>query len=140
MDRNLAKIFKNAKYEPESGLAVSVLQAIILREKRIIRLKTWAFSLVEIASLAGLVPTFEMLLRDLMHSGIYEYFSLLFSDGGMMLSYWKDFSLSIAESLPTTSIIAVLSLFLICFLSLKYLARQIIKNQLMGPEVLSLSM
>jgi hypothetical protein len=84
-----------------------------------------------------LVPTFKILLADLTRSGFYEYFSLLFSDTGSIISYWKEFTFSIAESLPIISIISVLSLLFVCFLSLKYLIKQINKNQLISSLMLS---
>jgi hypothetical protein len=139
MENKLTKIFKKAKYEPEANLAFSIWHTIITKEKRLTRFKSWSFGFIGLTSLAGLVPAFQILLNDLAHSGFYEYFSLLFSDGGSMLTYWKELALSLAESLPTMSIIFTLSLFFVCFLSLKYLVKQIFKNQLTDSAVLSLS-
>ena len=130
MQEKLIKIFQKAEYEPESILASTVWSAIIARDRRIIRFKLWIFSFMGFASLVGLVPVFKILLNDLAQSGFYEYFSLIFSDGGSMLAYWKELFLSLAESLPVFSIISTLSLFFIFFLSLKYLTKQIIRNQL----------
>ena len=139
MQDKLIKIFKEAKYEPDSTLPLSVWRAIIIREKRMAKIKLWSFSIVGIASLSILIPVFEMLLTDLAHSGFYEYFSLIFSDGGSMITYWKELSLSLVESLPLMSIIFTLSLFFIFFLSLKYFLGQIGREKLMDQRVLSLS-
>ena len=130
MQEKLIKIFQKAKYKPEPILASTVWDAIIARNKRIIRFKLWIFSFMGFASLVGLVPVFKILLNDLAQSGFYEYFSLIFSDGGSMVTYWKELFFSLAESLPVFSIISTLSLFFIFFLSLKYLTKQIIRNQL----------
>jgi hypothetical protein len=135
MKNKITKIFQKAAYEPDSALARVVLSTIISKDKRNTQFKLWAFALVGVASFAGLVPTFKMLLSDLTQSGFYEYFSLIFSDTGSILSYWKELILSLTESLPIFSIISVLSLLFICFLSLRYLMKQISREQL----ILSLS-
>jgi len=89
-------------------------------------------------SAVGLIPAFEMLLNNLAQSGFSEYFSLIFSDGGSMLTYWKELSFSLAESLPVMSIILTLSTLFVCFLSLRYLIKQIGKNNLMSAITLSI--
>ena len=139
MEEKLKKILKGAKYESDSKLSISIWNTLIIREKRVILLKLWSLSFVGLASLGLLVPAFEMLFNDFAHSGFYEYFSLIFSDGGLMLSYWKELSLSLAESLPIMSIIYTLSLFFVCFLSFKYIIKQFAKEQSANTATLSLS-
>jgi len=136
MENKLVKIFKQAKYEPAQNLAFSVWHKVTLRERRITQFKLWALVSASLASLAGLVPAFQILANDLAHSGFYEYFSLIFSDGGSMFSSWRELSLSIAESLPTMSIIFILSLLFVCFLSLKYLAKLIGRGELNSASLL----
>jgi len=87
---------------------------------------------VGILSLVGLVPAFKILSSDLAHSGFYEYLSLTFEGGGVIISYWKELSLSIVESIPVMSTLLTLSLLFVCLLSLKYLTRQIIRNKLLA--------
>jgi hypothetical protein len=139
MQNKLTKIFKKAKYEPDSTLAFSIWQNIVSREKHTDLLKLWSFSLVGVVSLIGLVPSLGYLMSNLTHSGFDEYFSLIFSGGSLMLSYWRELSLSLVESLPMENIIFTLSLFLVCFLSLKYLVREIWKNQPTNSATLSIS-
>jgi hypothetical protein len=130
MEKGLMEAFHKAKYEGKSGLAENIWHGIAARNKHIARIKLWAFSFTGIASLAGLIPAWKILSSDLAQSGLYEYFSLVFSSGGSVFSYWRELSLSIAESLPTMSIILSLSLVFVLFLSLKYASKQIIKGQL----------
>jgi hypothetical protein len=130
MEDKLIKIFQKAKYEPDYDLTRIVWSTIIIRDKRNSRFKLWIFSFVGFASLVEMVPTFKILFTDLTRSGFYEYFSLIFSDTGSIISYWKEFVFSLAESLPVFSIISALSLLFICFLSLRYLMKQIGKEQL----------
>jgi hypothetical protein len=139
MQSELIKIFKNAKYEPSPDLAFSVWRTIIAQDKRTARFKLWSLSLVLFVSSVGLIPAFQILLSDLTHSGFYEYFSLIFSDGGSMITYWKELSFSLAESLPIMSIVFILSLFFVVFLSLKYLFKQIGNSRLINAATLSLA-
>ena len=132
MQDKLTKIFQKAKYESDPSLASGIWLAITMREKRIAQYKLLAFALTGLASLGGLVPAFKILLGDFARSGFYEYFSLIFSDGRSILSYWKEFVFSLAESLPTMSIILTLSLIFILILSLKNLTKQIINNNPLG--------
>jgi hypothetical protein len=137
MQDKLIEIFKKAKYEPSPDLAFSVLTKIGTHDKRVAKLKLWICAFTGLASLAGLIPVFETLLDNLAHSGFYEYFSLIFSDGSLILSYWKEFALSLAESLPTTSIIFTLFLMFISLLSFRYVLKQINQNQFINFEPLS---
>ena len=137
MDNKLQKIFKKTSYEPEPELAQMVWSAIIARDEKATNLKLWAFAFMGLTSLSGLVFTFKTLFTDMARSGFYEYFSLLFSDTGSILSYWKEFTFSLAESLPIISILCVLSLLLVSFLSLKYLMKQINRNQLISSLTFS---
>ena len=137
MQDKLTKLFKNANYEPKSDLAFSIFNKIITRDKNMAKLRLWAGVFTGIASLSALIPVFQMLLNDLAHSGFYEYFSLIFSDGGLMFSYWREFTLSLAESLPTMSIIFTLSLVFIFLLSFRYVIKQISKNQFISFKILS---
>ena len=130
MEKELKKAFLNAKYEENPNLAQNIWNSIIVQNKRIARLKLWAFSSIGLASLIGLIPAWHLLSNNLTQSGFYEYFSLAFSNGSSLLSYWKEFTLSIAESLPVMSIVLSLSLVFVFFLSLKFATKQIVKGQL----------
>jgi hypothetical protein len=126
----LTKIFQKAKYKSSTDQCLILWQSINLRERQTARLKSWAFAFLGLASLAGLVPAISALSTDLAQSGFNEYFSIIFSDSGSILSYWKELAFSLAESLPAISIILTLSLLFICFLSIKHLIKQLGKGQL----------
>ncbi|MFA5840968.1 MAG: hypothetical protein WC847_01690 [Candidatus Paceibacterota bacterium] len=137
MQNKLANVFKKAKYDGSSILAENIWQTITIRENHKNNIKLWSSAFLGIISIAGLIPAFKILLGDLAQSGFYEYFSLVFSDGTTVLSYWKEFIFSITESLPTMSIILSLSLIFTLFLSIKYVARQLTKGQLVSLRTLS---
>ena len=131
MEEELIKIFHKAKYEGNSNLAENTWHAIVKCNTRAIRFKLWSFSFIGIISLAGILPAWKALSNDLAQSGFYEYLSLAFSRDGLILSYWKEITFSIAESMPLMSLIMLLLLIFVLFFSLKYTARQIIKSQLL---------
>lgn len=137
MQDKLTKIFQKAKYEPSANLPEKVWHRILTRDKHITQFKLWTFASIGFVSLAGLVPAFKTLINDFTQSGFYEYSSLIFSDSGLIFSYWKEYMLSLAESLPMISIIFTLSLVFVLFLSLRYLVKQISKNQLTSLKTLS---
>ena len=132
MEENLKNSLKKAGYLPETGLANKIWHNIVVRDRRIAYLKLASFSFVGIASLVGLVPMFKILINDFTQSGFYEYLSLAFSSKGLLFSYWKEFAFSLAESLPTMSIVLSLALLFIFFLSLYFIIKQIINNKYIG--------
>ncbi|MEI6581036.1 MAG: hypothetical protein WCO07_02580 [bacterium] len=129
MNKKIKTVFQNAKHEPNANLAQDTWQKIIIYNKKITYLKIWTFSIFGALSLVGLVPTFIALANEFSKSGFYEYLALMFSSNGEITSYWKELTLSMAESLPVMAIIYTLFLIFILFLSAKYVTKQIIKNQ-----------
>jgi len=131
MNKNLREVFSRVNLKPNAGLADNIWNSIVMREKRIAKLKLGLFSLIGMLSLVGAVPVFKTLITDFTQSGFYEYFSLIFSDSGLILSIWREFVFSLIESLPVLSIILSLTLIFIFFLSLKYAMKQIGRGQLL---------
>lgn len=130
MQNKLTKIFKKAVLEPNPNLVPAIWNTITIYDKRINRIKLWIFTFAGFASLAGLIPAVKELLSDFAQSGFNEYFSLIFSSSGSILAFWREWIFSLAESLPTMSIILTFSLLFICFFSLRHLIRQADGNQL----------
>jgi hypothetical protein len=124
----LIRTFKRAELATDEHLGEKVWLAITLRDKRVVRIKLWTFAFVILSSFALLIPTFKILGSDLAQSGFFEYFSLIFQGNGLLLSYWKELSFSILESLPVVSVIFTFSLIFICYLSMKHFMRQIINR------------
>ncbi|MCM2338978.1 MAG: hypothetical protein NDI62_00775 [Burkholderiales bacterium] len=139
MEKELVKIFNKAKYKENDNLVEDIWFNINRREQRISRIKLYISSFIGILSLASFIPAWNILSSDLSQSGIFEYISLAFSNSGLVLSYWKEFTLSIVESIPTGSIVLSLSLIFTLFISIKYATKQIIRSNLssVGPLTLS---
>ncbi|MEI8174753.1 MAG: hypothetical protein WCG28_02260 [bacterium] len=132
MEENIKSVFNQVRYKPNSKLSDKIWDKIIVRNRRIAYFKITSYSIVGVASLLGFIPMFGILANDFTQSGFYEYLSLAFSKGGIFSAYWKEFAFSLAESLPTMSIVYTLTLVLVFFLSLHYVIKQIINNNPMG--------
>jgi len=140
VEQELKKAFRLIKYQQKSDFPEDIWQAIVLRDKRNARIKLWVFSATGLFSLIGLAPASKMLFNDFTQSGFYDYFSLLFSSNGSLITFWKDFLLLLAESLPVVSILLLLILIFVFFLSLKYAVKQIIKYTRLSDENNQLSL
>jgi hypothetical protein len=77
------------------------------------------FSLGLVGSVAAFIPMIKSLIVGLNNSGFFQFFSLLFTDSKTVLAYWDNFLLTLLESLPILSLIAVLAIVLIFLESLK---------------------
>ena len=81
------------------GLEQDIISKIHRIQKRRIFIRQASYGLLSLGSFGGVIASGIYVKNILLTSGSLEYFSLLFSDAGI-LSYWKELSLSIAESLP----------------------------------------
>jgi hypothetical protein len=132
MDKKLREVFKKAKYEETGELKNIIWEKITLHDTGIFYTKVVSFSLLSLSSFFAFIPMFKILASDFAKSGFYEYLSLIFSNGGLFSSYWKEFAFSLAESLPTMSILISLTLVFVFFLSLRNVIKQIINNNSMS--------
>ncbi len=130
MRKPLQKIFSQATHEPEQELSSVIWRGICKQEKAEKSRIVWGYSIAGIASLSGLVFIIKDILNSFTQSGFYDYMSLVSSDGGALTKYWKEFTFSITESLPTTSIMLSFLLLFIIFISLRRVVYQH-KNQLL---------
>ena len=137
MDNQLPKLFQKAIYCPEENLGKTICANLNKKERHIALLKLWVFACIALTSLGGLAPAVKILTSDLAKSGFYGYSSLLFSDGGLMLTYWREFALSVTESLPIMIITLTLSLFFAFFFSLRYFMKHIKRSPAVEIPTLS---
>jgi hypothetical protein len=107
--------------EPPEGLYEKILKRIQFESRRLAKIKFVLFGSSAIISLAGVFFSFQYILQEMSQSGFYNYLSLVFSDTGVVTTYWKEFSLLLAESAPVMGIIFFLGAVLALLGSLKYL-------------------
>jgi len=112
--------------EPADGLFDKILQRI-RKEQRlsIFRRQLALFSIGVVGSSVALIPAFQMVQSELVASGFVEFFSLLFSDLGLVMAHWQNFVFALLESLPVMSIVAFLAVIFIFIESLKFLTHNI---------------
>jgi hypothetical protein len=69
------------------------------------------------------VPTWQSFQANVQQSGFGQYLWLAYTDFQLVLAYWQDFGLSLLESMPTISLVELLSIVFVMVLSLKTLAK-----------------
>ena len=100
--------------DPPDTLRKSILLAIGREERRRARL----FLIVSITavplSVLGIVFSIQYMVQGFYQSSFHNYFSLLLSDPDIVLTYWREFALSLADSIPfagmTISLITIAAL------------------------------
>ena len=95
----------------------------VLRTKRrilVARISSWL-------SAVSLVVVFVNTVSQFQTSGFFNYFSLLFSDGGTVLSFWREFALSLAESLPWLGLSLIFATLFVFLVSLRFTAKNLQK-------------
>lgn len=130
MNENLSKLLKQAYNHPESRLSDDIWCALQIEQKNHLKRKTLVYSFVGILSLSGFIFMSVYLKKEFSSSGFFEYTSLVFSDGNIISLYWKEYLLSLADSIPVASLVATLFLLFSMLLSIKKIINQY-KNQLL---------
>lgn len=111
--------------EPPPHLKKAVFLRLQREKRRAARFKLAGFSALAIISFALIFPAINYLLGQLASSGFSQYVSLIFSDGAYLTSYWQEFILALAESLPVLGLIAVLASIFTLLNSLRVAAKNI---------------
>jgi hypothetical protein len=91
-----------------AGLNDQITARIRKEVVRIARIRVAFFGLAAFVSCVTAGFALSELITRLHQSGLYDYASLIFSDSGALVTYWKTFALSFIEALP----ILTLSFFL----------------------------
>lgn len=97
--------------EVPSGLCNSVIQHIVAYERKVAKRKCIAQGVLSAASLVGGVVIFNAVVQSFAQSGFYQYFQLIFSGDSEVLTYWKELSMSLVESVPLVGTIVFLAVF-----------------------------
>jgi len=99
----------------------------IQKERRllVVRRRIFVFSCGIAGSIAVFIPALNMVRTGFIESGFTQFFSLLFSDTGTIMAYWKNFAMSLLETMPVLEL-AILSFSVLAFLEfLKFLLKNI---------------
>jgi hypothetical protein len=124
VEQNLQKLFKDAKYQPERRLSHDILSVIEYKNTQITRWKKFGYLCVGILSLSGSVLSIRSLIVESLRLGFYDYLSLAFSDSGVIATYWKEYTLSLVDSLPIASLVLSFLLLFVLFISIRRVSYQ----------------
>ena len=103
------RLFEKLKpVDPPARLYDAILSAIAMRRRRMAQIRFGAGILTGTSAIAALLPASYYLYTSVIESGFMRYISLLGSDGDLALTYWKEFALSLLESLPVIALLGVL--------------------------------
>lgn len=120
MTDKYSELFKELnQINPPLGLGQNILAQIQLKKKHDAKVNLTFFGGAVLMSLVGSIFAFRWAGQALAQSGFYQSLSLIFSDGAAMLTYWQEFALSVAESLPMVEITVFLAAIFALLESLK---------------------
>jgi hypothetical protein len=112
-------IFPNS--EPSPMLFDKILTRVDKERAKVFFVKAfWARS-IAFLSFALTVFFVKALFTSFATTGFSQYFSLIFSDSKLVLTFWREFLLSLAESLPVWNFLVTLSVFAVFIGSLRYM-------------------
>ncbi|MEI8339171.1 MAG: hypothetical protein WCF94_00730 [bacterium] len=119
METKMGKYLKT--YEVSSSLSDRVLMRVRQAEKRQALLESvFSYSFLVLAILA-VFGSGLWIYQDASQTGLWTMLSLVFTDGATILSFWKEFTVSVIESVPFISSSAVLVSLILIVLSVKNL-------------------
>lgn len=116
--------------EPDFGLKEKIIHKIEKEAKKK-AVFTFIFAgFTSLTSVLAMIYSLVLIVKDYYSSGLSEYISLVFSDSSILLSFWKEFTLSVVESLPFITITLTLTSVWIFIWSLKYMFSNFRKSSL----------
>lgn len=120
MEKDYTKLFQTLRpITVPTGLSRAINAQIEREQRHGAQVRIAVFAPLAFLSGVAVVLSFQYLAQELSRSGISEYFSILLSDSGVALTYWKEFSLSVVEQLPVLGGALFLSAVLMLLSSLK---------------------
>jgi hypothetical protein len=95
------------------------------RRRRKVVIRSACFGILSVAAVAALVPAWQEFYTEIGQTGFLKFASLLFSDVGAAVVYWKDFAVALAESFPVVGVAAVLASVFVLLFSLRFIVQDI---------------
>lgn len=77
------------------------------------------YSILTFIIVVACVPVIQSFIREMTQSGVLDYISLLLSDSSYVASNWREFTLSLLESVPLFTSMLMLSLVLVFIVSIR---------------------
>ncbi len=95
--------------EPPSSLYAATLARIAFMRRRAAMVRTLLLGGFAFLSGAIFVPSLAYAVQEFHASGFYDYATLLISDRGLVLTFWREFVLSLLDSLPSFAVLLLLA-------------------------------
>lgn len=130
MDENLSKLLKQAKNYSGTGLPDDIWRSIQTKQTKSLKIQSLVYGIAGILSLGGFVFMSIYVVKEFISSGFFQYVSVAFSGGGLFATYWKEYLLTLADSLPVASLGAMLFLLVSMLISFRKVVHQF-KNKLL---------
>lgn len=109
MDIDLKQLFKNdERATPPLGLSNNIFRRIDEYAQKEDRRDRYFWGTFLALSLVAFIGSGVYAYHAFVASNFGSYLSVIFSDGGAAVSLWKELGLSLVESLPLLSILAIL--------------------------------
>ena len=96
------------RMEIPEGLYKKVMTAVSLEVEKRLKFRLILNSVTLALSAIIFIAAGIWLYRDLVQTGFIASFTLVFSDGATVMTYWKDFVSSLFEALPYASLVGCL--------------------------------
>lgn len=107
---NNRPLFSIETIKPSNTLLQRILLAVHRKQEQSRLWRVRVFAATAALSIAALVPVVQSLITALNASNFGTYLSLVFSDGGLFFTFWKEIAASLIESLPVIAVAATLAL------------------------------
>lgn len=107
-----------ALIQPSGDLVDRIILAIFKKKQLYTAIRFFCYGFLATLSCVGFVVVWNIEGSIIMNAKLVELLSLLFSDFGVVASYWREYALSILEAVPVFSIffVALFVWFVIIFL------------------------
>ena len=120
MRNQYQKIFRDLKVlKPKSELCDKILNQIALRQNLEARFWYIILGTISLGSLLSMLLALQYTFQELYLSNFYQYMSIIMTDGINLTSFFKEFVLSLTESIPLFGLTVLLSTTFILLYSIK---------------------
>ncbi len=93
--------------QPSQDLVERILLVVIKKKQFYTSVRLFVYGFLAVLSCVGCVVVWKTEGSNILNSKLVELLSLLFSDFGVVVSYWKEYTLSVVEAVPVFSIFFV---------------------------------
>ncbi|WP_420266682.1 hypothetical protein [Candidatus Magnetominusculus dajiuhuensis] len=99
--------------EPNENLKSSIINRIKKEEIKRAIYRVVLDSAISLISVSIAIIYIVNIIKDAYQSGLFDYISLLFSDGASIISFWQSYVMSVVETLPIIPIAIVVASILV---------------------------